>query len=410
MSDAFPRPDDATLVRAAETHGTPLWVYDASVLDARVDAWRRAFNGDRYRICYAVKANGTLAILQRLARASLGFDVVSCGELARVERAGGDPSRVVFSGVGKRADEIDAALAAGIGSLNCESAAELELINARAEAARVRAPVALRVNPGVDAGTHPHIATGDHDDKFGVPLEEAAPLARHAATLPGIALHGLAVHVGSQITSLEPFEQALSRVLALHDALRANGLPLTELDAGGGLGIRYRDETPPTVEQYAACVSRAVGERPLTVVLEPGRALVAEAGVLLARVEWVKPGAQHAFVVVDAGMSELMRPALYDAWHPVAVIGSRGEPVDCEVVGPLCESGDVLARGRRLHAQRGDLVVVGCAGAYGASMSNHYNARPRAAAVLADDGVLRVIRTRETVADLWRGEVLLDEA
>lgn len=403
----FPRPADAVLKRAAARHGTPLWVYDAAVLDARVAEWQRAFAGIDHQICYAVKANGTLAILQRLARAGLGFDVVSSGELARVERAGGEPSTTVFAGVGKRADEIDAALAAGIGSLNCESAAELALINARAENARVVAPVALRVNPGVDAGTHPHIATGDDGDKFGVPLNDAAGLARHAATLPGVSLHGLAVHIGSQLTGLAPIDTALQRTLALHDALVASGLHLTQLDAGGGLGVRYRDETPPSVAAYAALLKRRIGDRPLRLVVEPGRALVAEAGVLLARVELVKPGSGHAFVIVDAGMNELIRPALYDAWHPIEIIGSPGEPFACEVVGPLCESGDVLGRARTLYAEAGDLVVIGCAGAYGASMSSSYNARPRAAEVMLIDGDVMLVRARDAISDLWRGEVLL---
>lgn len=407
MAD-FPRPDDVALHALAERHGTPLWVYDGAVIDARLAAWRQSLAGLDYRICYAVKANGNLAVLQRLARAGTGFDVVSGGELARVLRAGGSAAETIFSGVGKRADEIDAALAAGIASINCESAAELELINARALAAGVRAPVALRVNPGVDAGTHPHIATGDHDDKFGVALDRAASLANAAAAMPGIALHGLAVHVGSQLTDLAPVEIALTRVLELHDALAADGIALTGLDAGGGLGVRYRDENPPSIAAYGAMLERVVGARRVRVTVEPGRSLLAEAGVLLTRVELVKPGPRHAFVVVDAGMSELLRPALYDAWHPMEIAGGGGgETVECEVVGPLCESGDVLGRGRTLAAAPGDLLVIGCCGAYGASMSSHYNARPRAAEVLLDGDGARLVRARETVDDLWRGESLL---
>lgn len=396
-------PDRKTLRRVAARYGTPVWVYDAVLLDTQIAAWQRAFDGVDARICYAVKANGNLALLQRIARAGLGFDVVSCGELARVERAGGDTGTVVFSGVGKRADEIDAALAAGIASINVESAAELELVNARATEARLVAPVVLRVNPGVDAGTHPHIATGNHDDKFGVALDEAPSVARHAAALPGIALHGLAVHIGSQLLDLAPLRVALDRVLALHDALCASGLKLRTIDVGGGLGVRYHDETPPAVDEYAALVRGSVGARALRIVVEPGRALIAEAGTLLARVELVKPG----FIVVDAGMSELMRPVLYDAWHPIEVINRGTEPSECDVVGPLCESGDVLGRARRLGAKRGDLVTIGCVGAYGASMSSHYNARPRAAEVLVDGAAIHEIRKRETIADLWRGESTL---
>ncbi|MEX0900766.1 MAG: diaminopimelate decarboxylase [Gammaproteobacteria bacterium] len=396
-------PERMMLRRVAARYGTPVWVYDAAQLDAQINAWKSAFEGFDARICYAVKANGGLALLQRFARAGLGFDVVSCGELARVERAGGNASTVVFSGVGKRADEIDAALAAGVASINVESAAELELVNVRATAARLAAPVVLRVNPGVDAGTHPHIATGNHGDKFGIALDDAPAVARHAATLPGVALHGLALHIGSQLLDLAPLRIALDRVLALHDALCASGLKLRTLDVGGGLGVRYRDETPPPVDEYAALVRSAIGTRTLRVVVEPGRALVAEAGTLLTRVELVKPG----FIVVDAGMSELIRPALYDAWHPIEVIDGQTEPSECDVVGPLCESGDVLGRARMLGAKRGDLLMVGCAGAYGASMSSHYNARPRAAEVLVDGDVIHEIRVRETIADLWRGETML---
>lgn len=407
MTDGFARPDTAVLKSLAERFGTPLWVYDATVLDARIADWKQAFADPRQRICYAVKANGNLALLQRIARAGLGFDVVSAGELARVERAGGAPERTVFSGVGKRRDEIDAALASGIGSINCESAAELALIDARAQAARLVAPVALRINPGVDAGTHPHIATGDHDDKFGVPLAEAAGLARHAATLPGVSLHGLAVHIGSQLTDLDPLGTALDRVLELHDALVASGIHLSTLDAGGGLGVRYKGESPPSPSEYAAVIAGRVGARDLRVTVEPGRALVAECGVLLARVELVKRGGPNAFVVVDAGMSELIRPVLYDAWHPIEVLDPRGEPFPCEVVGPLCESGDILGGDRVLAAHAGDILVVGLAGAYGASMSSRYNARPLAAEVFIVDGDPHLVRKRETLADLWRNEVLL---
>lgn len=404
---AFHRPDDATLTVLAQQHGTPLWVYDSVVIDARLAAFRSAFSDMDMHIRYAVKANGNLAILQHFARAGAGFDVVSVGELARVERAGGDPGNTIFSGVGKRVDEIDAALASGIGSLNCESAAELEMVNQRAGSARLVAPISLRVNPGVDALTHPHISTGDHDDKFGIPLEEAGELARHAATLPSIKLHGLALHIGSQLTDLHPMKVALERTLALHDALVALGIPLEQLDAGGGLGIRYKDEEPPTPADLAAIIRTAIGGRKLRLVIEPGRALVGEAGVLLTRVILVKPGQQHAFVVVDAGMSELVRPSLYDAWHPIEVLGPSGVAFRCEVVGPLCESGDVLGRDRTLAAKAGDLAVIGCAGAYGASMSSHYNARPRAAEVFLKNGHAHVVRAREQLSDLWRGEVLL---
>jgi diaminopimelate decarboxylase len=262
------------------------------------------------------------------------------------------------------------------------------------------------VNPGVDAGTHPHIATGDHDDKFGVPLAEAAELARHAAILPGISLHGLAVHIGSQLVDLDPLGVALDHVLELHDSLVDAGLNLVTLDAGGGLGVRYRDETPPSPADYAALLSAKTSSRKLRVTVEPGRSLVADCGVLLARVELIKHGERHAFVVTDAGMSELLRPALYDAWHPIEVIGGHGDPFHCEVVGPLCESGDVLGSGRTLAAHAGDLLAVGMAGAYGASMSSHYNARPLAAEVLVGDGEPRLIRNRETIPELWRNEVL----
>lgn len=404
---SFPRPDDAVLAELAVRFGTPLWVYDAAVLDARILAWREALAGLNSQLCYAVKANGNLALLQRMARAGLGFDVVSVGELARIERAGGDTTATVFSGVGKRIDEIDAALAAGVHSINCESADELEAIAARASTLRVTAPVCLRVNPGVDALTHPHIATGAEDDKFGTPLAAAADLARHAATLPSVRLLGLAMHIGSQLVDLAPFELALQRTLALHDALVDCGLHLTELDVGGGLGVRYRDESVPTPADHVALVRRALGERTLKVVVEPGRSLVAEAGVLLTRVITIKRSETHTFVVADAGMSELVRPALYGAWHPIEAVAPVGEAFACEVVGPLCESGDVLGSSRRLATTKGGLLAIGCAGAYGASMSSEYNARPAAAEVLLADGESHLIRSRGTVEDLWRREHLL---
>ncbi|MDE1886915.1 MAG: diaminopimelate decarboxylase [Gammaproteobacteria bacterium] len=400
--------EDVPLPQLAAAHGTPLYVYARRAL---TDSWRQfaqPLANTPHQVCYAVKANGTLALLQVLVQLGAGFDIVSGGELARVLRAGGNPGRVVFPGVGKRSDELEQALAAGVGCFNVESGAELERLNALALARKQRAPVALRVNPGVETRTHPHIATGHSGAKFGIELAQVESLALHATGLPGVQLQGLACHVGSQITEYQAILEAATRLAGLADRLRTRGIELAHLDFGGGFPVRYQPDEP--LPDVAALLSelRALAEtRGLAVRIEPGRAVVAPAGVLLTRVEYLKRTAQRRFAVVDAGMTELIRPALYDAWHEIREVAPRaGEAELCDVVGPVCESADVLGRDRRLAVQPGDLFAIMNAGAYGASMASNYNARPRAAEALVDGAQAHLIRRRETLDDLMAHEIL----
>ncbi len=353
-----------------------------------------------------MKANSNLAVLKLLADLGSGFDIVSEGELARVRAAGGDPAKVVFSGVGKSEREIAQALAAGILCFNVESAAELERLNAVAGRLRQRAPVSFRVNPDVDPKTHPYIATGLKESKFGIAYDEAPALYRRAAQLPHVDIRGLDIHIGSQITDLEPYRDATVKVLDLVDRLRAEGIRLEHIDVGGGLGIRYRDETPVSLAAYARMLRELFAGRPEQLLLEPGRRLVGGAGVLLTRVEYLKPGAAKSFAIVDAAMNDLLRPALYDAWHPVDPVRPHGgEKRRWEIVGPVCESGDFLAQDRELALLPGDLLAVGAAGAYAMSMSSNYNARPRAAEVLVDDKQAQLARRRERIEDLFALEI-----
>ncbi|HKT31874.1 MAG TPA: diaminopimelate decarboxylase [Gammaproteobacteria bacterium] len=400
--------EDVPLPQLTAAHGTPLYVYARRAL---TDSWRQfaqPIANTPHQVCYAVKANGTLALLQVLVQLGAGFDIVSGGELARVLRAGGVAKHVVFSGVGKRSDELEQALAAGVGCFNVESGAELERLNALALARKQRAPVALRVNPGVETRTHPHIATGHSGTKFGIELAQVESLALHATGLRGVQLQGLACHVGSQITEYQAILEAATRLAGLADRLRTRGIELAHLDFGGGFPVRYQPDEP--LPDVAALLSelRALAEtRRLTMRIEPGRAIAAPAGVLLTRVEYLKRTAQRRFAVVDAGMTELIRPALYDAWHEIREVAPRaGEAELCDVVGPVCESADVLGRGRRLAAQPGDLLAIMNAGAYGASMASNYNARPRAAELLVDGAHAILIRRRETLDDLMAHEML----
>ncbi|MGH8293253.1 MAG: diaminopimelate decarboxylase [Gammaproteobacteria bacterium] len=401
--------EDVPLPQLAAAFGTPLYVYSRRAL---TDSWRQfaqVFDGTPHQVCYAVKANGTLALLQVLAQLGAGFDIVSGGELARVLRAGGDPARVVFSGVGKRGEELEQALAADVGCFNVESDAELERLNALALARKQRAPVALRVNPGIETRTHPHIATGHSGAKFGIELAQAESLAARAAGLPGVQLQGLACHIGSQITERGTILETAMRLAGLADGLCTRGIGLRHLDFGGGFPVRYQPEDP--LPDMAALLGelRALAEtRALAARIEPGRAVVAPAGLLLTRVEYLKRTAPRRFVIVDAGMTELIRPALYDAWHEIlAVTPGAGEPELCDVVGPVCESADFLGRERRLAAQPGDLLAIMNAGAYAASMASNYNARPRAAELLVDGARTALIRRRETLDDLTAQEILL---
>jgi diaminopimelate decarboxylase len=337
-----------------------------------------------------------------------GFDIVSGGELARVIAAGGDPGQVVFSGVGKSADEIRAALSAGIHCFNVESESELMLLAATAAAAGARAPVSFRVNPDVDPRTHPYISTGLKENKFGVDFDAALPLYRRAARMPSIEIRGIDIHIGSQITELDPYREATGKVLALVDRLAAEGIALAHIDLGGGLGIRYRDESPVALADYAAMLAALFRGRRETLVLEPGRRLVADAGVLLTRVTHLKRGGARDFAIVDAAMNDLMRPALYDAWHPVDPVRPRaGGEQSWEIVGPVCESGDFLGHDRHLHLAEGDLLAVMSAGAYGMSMSSNYNTRPRAAEIMVQKNNTHLIREREKISQLFALERLL---
>jgi diaminopimelate decarboxylase len=400
--------EQVPLEALAEAHGTPLYVYSTATLTRHWKVLHRSLAGLDATVCYAVKANSNLALLATFARLGSGFDIVSGGELYRVLKAGGEARRVVFSGVGKRDDEIAFALDAGVGTLNVESAPELARVAAVARRLGVRAPIALRVNPDVDPKTHPYIATGLREAKFGVAIPEARRLYAEAVKDPHLDVRGVACHIGSQITTLRPFVDAVGRIRKLVDDLSKAGIRLRHLDVGGGLGVTYRDETPPSPAEYGAAIKRALEGWEGEVHLEPGRVLVGNAGVLVTRVLYVKRSGRKTFVVVDAAMNDLVRPAFYDAWHDLepVVAPRRGTPLTkVDVVGPVCESSDFLARDRKLPLPaEGDLLVVRTAGAYGFTMSSNYNSRPRAAELLVDGDRVAVARERETYADLVRGE------
>ena len=397
------------LSRIAEQYGTPCYVYSRAALTGAYRALDAAFGARDHLICYAVKANSNLAILNLLARLGSGFDIVSGGELVRVLAAGGDPRRIVFSGVGKSEDEMRRALAAGIHCFNVESASELTRLDRIAGETGSTAPISLRVNPDVDPGTHPYIATGLRQNKFGVPYAEALALYRSARTMAHVRITGIDCHIGSQLTDVAPFAAALQRVLLLADRLEGEGLSISHVDIGGGLGIRYQaEDDPPTMEAYAAALLECLGNRPYRLLIEPGRALVGNAGVLLTRVEYLKTGTESNFAVVDAAMNDLMRPALYDAWHDVRPVrADSGVSRRYEIVGPVCESGDFLAHDRLLAVSEGDLLAIMSAGAYGMTMSSNYNTRPRAAEIMVDGGNTYLIRERETISELMTREVLL---
>ncbi len=399
----------------ARAVGTPCYVYSRAAIESRYRAFDEAFGARAHLVCYAVKANSNLAVLQLLAGLGSGFDIVSGGELERVLRAGGDPVRVVFSGVGKSEAEIARAIETGIHCFNVESEPELERLDRLAARAGRSAPVSLRVNPDVDARTHPYIATGLRDSKFGVPIAAAGAIYRRARGMKHVEIAGVDCHIGSQLTSLAPFGDALERLLALVDELRADGIGLRHLDLGGGLGIRYRDEQPPEPRDYVGrLLERLDGGdgryRDLKVLIEPGRAIVGAAGVLLTRVEYLKHGEARDFAVVDAAMNDLARPSLYDAWHEIVPVTRRpGAARRYDVVGPVCESADFLGHERELAIEPGDLLAVRDTGAYGSSMSSNYNSRPRAAEVMVDGARFFVVRRREAIDELWRSEALLPE-
>ncbi len=392
----------------AREFGTPCYVYSRAALES---AWR-GFSGACAKrdalICYAVKASSNLAILNLFARLGSGFDIVSGGELARVLAAGGSAAKTVFSGVGKTEAEMRAALAAGILCFNVESEQEIERLDRVARDMGCKAPISLRVNPDVDPRTHPYIATGLKESKFGIDFGDAPRLYRKAAALPGLRVTGIDCHIGSQLTETGPFVAALEKILDLADALAAEGIAIEHLDLGGGLGIRYRDEELPTTGEYLQRLFSTLGERKVKLLFEPGRALVGDAGVLLTRVEYVKHGPVKNFVVVDAAMNDMVRPALYEAWHEIVPVRPRPDaPSVYDVVGPICESGDFLGHDRDLALQAGDLLAILSAGAYGMSMSSNYNTRPRAAEVLVDGSTTHLARARETAEDLFALERIL---
>jgi diaminopimelate decarboxylase len=410
--NAFPLRDgrlfaeDLPLDDIAARFGTPCYVYSRRAI---VEAWQefaQACAGRRVLVCYALKANSNLAIIDLLAREQAGFDIVSAGELRRVLAAGGSASRVVFSGVGKSAQEIREALLAGVRCFNVESSAELERLNRIAGELGRRAPVSLRVNPDVDAGTHPYISTGLRENKFGIPHEEALATYLKAVRLPHLELVGIDCHIGSQITSLAPFTAALDKVLELVDRLHEQGIALRHIDLGGGLGICYDDEIPPSRAALLGAVFERLDRHPrgaqYEILFEFGRSIVGNAGVLLTRVEYLKQNGERHFAIVDAGMNDLMRPALYEAWHGVQPVTPRqGNAQAFDIVGPVCESGDWIARARQLCLAEGDLLAVMSAGAYGMAMSSNYNTRPRAAEVLVDGSRAHLIRERETIESLF---------
>ncbi len=394
----------------AERFGTPCYVYSKGAIVDAFEQYRNAFGDRDHLILYAVKANSNIAILKLLADMGSGFDIVSGGELARVLAAGAAPSKIVFSGVGKSVSEIQRALEIGIHCFNVESAPELERLSQLAHAAGKTANISLRVNPDVDAKTHPYISTGLRQDKFGVPHESALDLYRRARELPGLRITGIDCHIGSQLTQTAPFAAALARVLALADAMRADGIEIEHLDLGGGLGIRYQaEEHPPSIADYVRTLVGGMGNRACRIMVEPGRSMVGNAGVLLTRVEYVKPTPDRCFVIVDAAMNDLVRPALYDAWHDIRPVmrTTGGEERLCQVVGPVCESGDFIGRDRMLSVAAGDLMAVMSAGAYGMSMSSNYNSRPRAAEVMIDGDRAHLIRERETIDGLFAHESFL---
>lgn len=403
--------EDVAVSDIAERYGTPAYVYSRATLERHYRAYDEALAGREHLICYAVKANSNLAVLGVLARLGAGFDIVSAGELERVLRAGGDPSKVVFSGVGKQPWEMRRALEVGVRCFNVESDTELDRLNQVASELGVKAPVSLRVNPDVDAGTHPYISTGLKENKFGIDINDAPGVYARAARLPHLAIRGVDCHIGSQLTSVAPFLDALERVLALIDQLAADGITIHHLDMGGGLGVTYNDETPPQPAEYTARIAERLGDRDLELVLEPGRSIAANAGILLTRVEFLKCTSHRNFAVIDAAMNDLIRPALYSAWQNIIPVVPRENANHkvWDLVGPVCETGDFLGKDRHLSLEAGDLLAVRSAGAYGFVMSSNYNSRNRPPELMVDGDQVHVARSRETLDDQMRLESLLPE-
>jgi diaminopimelate decarboxylase len=402
--------DGVPLDSVAARCGTPCYVYSRAAIEAAFRDFDEGLAGVDHLICYAVKANSNVAILDVLRRLGAGFDIVSGGELVRVTAAGGEPSRVIFSGVGKSREEMRSALEAGIRCFNVESEPELERLDAIAGSLGKRAPVSLRINPDVDARTHPYISTGMSGNKFGIPHANALAAYRRAASLRNLRVVGIGCHIGSQILDSAPLDEALDRVLELATGIGKEGIALEHLDLGGGFGIRYRDEQPIDIRAYCARLARRLAGCGMQVLLEPGRAIVGAAGVLLTRVEYLKLDKAKRFAVVDASMSELIRPALYQAWHEIVAVAPRGNERTFDVVGPVCESSDVLGVDRALAVDEGDVLAVLSAGAYGMAMASNYNSRPMPAEALVDRGKLLVIRERQAIGDMFAAEKRLDDA
>ena len=400
--------EDCAVADLAAQYGTPLYVYSRATLERHWHAFDRAVATHPHLICYAVKANSNLAVLNVLARLGSGFDIVSGGELTRVITAGGDPAKVVFSGVGKTAAEMKLALELGIYCFNVESRAELELLNEVAGSLGKQAPVSLRINPDVDAGTHPYISTGLKENKFGIAMDEAEEAFLQVQSLPHLVIKGADCHIGSQLTELRPFLDAMDRMLALIDRLAEKGIVIEHLDVGGGLGVTYGEETPPQPDKYAAALLERLGERPLKLIFEPGRAIAANAGIFVTQVLFEKENAGKHFAIVDGAMNDLIRPSLYSAWQQIIPVQPReGESREYDIVGPVCETGDFLGKSRALVLQAKDLLAVRSSGAYGFVMSSNYNTRPRAAEVMVDGSEHYLVREREKLEQLWQGEHLL---
>ncbi|RZM81102.1 diaminopimelate decarboxylase [Pseudoalteromonas rubra] len=395
----------------AENYGTPCYVYSRKTLERHYHAFTDAAQGHPHLVCYAVKANSNLAVLNVLARLGAGFDIVSQGELARVLKAGGDPAKIVFSGVAKTAQEIAFALKTGIKCFNVESAAELRRISEVASELELLAPISIRVNPDIDAKTHPYISTGLKENKFGIDIKEAFNVYQLACALPGIKVVGIDFHIGSQLTEVAPFIAALDKVLALVNTLESAGITLQHLDIGGGLGVPYDSEKPPHPSAYAAEVkARLADYQHLELIFEPGRAIAANAGILVTKVEYLKPTKDKHFAIVDAGMNDMLRPSLYQAWQQIIAVAPRQDDTPLhtyDVVGPVCETGDFIGKDRPLAIQPGDLLAQRGAGAYGFTMSSNYNSRPRIAEIMVDGDTCHLIRQRETLESLWQGEQVL---
>ncbi|MEH6583077.1 MAG: diaminopimelate decarboxylase [Halioglobus sp.] len=403
--------EDVAVSDIAEQYGTPCYVYSRAALEAAFTEYTRALADVPHLVCYAVKANSNIAVLNVLARLGAGFDIVSQGELERVVAAGGDPAKTVFSGVGKKPEEMARALELGIFCFNLESAAELETLNRVAGEQGVNARVSVRVNPDVDAKTHPYISTGLRENKFGIAIDQALTVYQRAAALPHIEVVGLDCHIGSQLTEMTPFIDALHRLLRLIDTLAEEGIHIHHLDLGGGLGVRYQDEQPPAIGEYISAIREHLEGRDLQLLFEPGRSISANAGLLLTQVDYLKPTEEHNFALVDAAMNDMIRPALYQAWLDIrpAVLQAGRESKTWDVVGPVCETADFLGKNRELALAAGDILAISGSGAYGFTMSSNYNSRPRAAEVMVDGATSYLVRARESIADIMRGESCLPD-